>query len=80
MTEDERFVRVAPPWTALIAALTLTLAGCASTVPGAPAIEAIPTPTSTQAQQRPAGPPVGDTVKVTLALADSFDVNADGTC
>lgn len=71
---------MALPWTTLTAALTLTLAGCASIVPGAPASEAIPTRTSTQAQQRPAGPPVGDTVNVTLALADSLNVNADGTC
>lgn len=68
---------MAPPQTVLTVTLTLAIAGCSSTFPGAPATEAIRTPTSTQAQQRPAGPPVGDTVKVTLALAYSFDINPD---
>lgn len=69
---------MAPPWTALTVAAAVALAGCASTTPAATTQQA--TPTSTQAQQRPAGPPVGDTVNVTLALADSFDINPDGTC
>ncbi len=38
------------------------------------------TPTSEQAQQRPAGPPVDNTVTVKLFLADSFDIHPDGTC
>lgn len=71
---------MAPSWTVLTVAVAVALAGCSSTVAGAPATEPIATPTSSQAQQRPAGPPVGDTVRVKLNLADSFDIHPDGTC
>ncbi|WP_396913472.1 hypothetical protein [Mycolicibacterium sp.] len=67
-----------PPWTALAVASAVLLVGCASPAPATQ--RPTPTATSVQAQQRPAGPPVDDTVKVTLTLVDSFDIHPDNTC
>lgn len=69
---------MAPSRTGLIVAAVAALAGCASTTPATP--QPVPTATSLQAQERPAGPPVDDTVKVTLTLVDSFDIHPDNTC